>query len=93
MGRDSSVSIATSYGLEDMGIESRWDDIFGTRPDRSRSQPSLLHHKQRFFHGSKTTHQAPRLKKENSYTSTPALVLRGLFWGEVYITQLQNSMI
>jgi hypothetical protein len=29
-------------------------------------------------------HRAPRLKKENSYTSTPPLGLRGLFYGELY---------
>ena len=30
-------------------------------------------------------HLAPRLKKEQSYTSTPPLGLRGLFQGEVYL--------
>jgi len=30
-------------------------------------------------------HLAPRLKKEQSYTSTPPLGLRGLFWGELYL--------
>ena len=29
-------------------------------------------------------HLAPKLKKEYSYTSTPRLGLRGLFWGELY---------
>jgi hypothetical protein len=29
-------------------------------------------------------HLSPRLKKEYSYTSTPPLGLRGLFWGELY---------
>jgi hypothetical protein len=28
MGRDSSVGIATHYGLDGTGIESRWGDIF-----------------------------------------------------------------
>jgi len=28
MGRDSSVSIAASYGLEGTGIESRWGWLF-----------------------------------------------------------------
>ena len=34
--RDSSASIATGYGLDGPGIESRWggDEIFGTPPDR-----------------------------------------------------------
>jgi len=26
----------------------------------------------------------PRLKKEQSYTCTPSMGLRGLFWGELY---------
>ena len=30
-------------------------------------------------------HLAPRLKEEQSYTSTPPLGLRGLFWGELYL--------
>jgi len=30
-------------------------------------------------------HQAPRLKEEYSYTSTPSLGLRGLFWGELFL--------
>jgi len=30
-------------------------------------------------------HLAPRLKKEYSYTYTPHLGLRGLFWGELYL--------
>ena len=30
----SSVSIATSYGLEGPGNESRWDEIFHNCPDR-----------------------------------------------------------
>ena len=29
-------------------------------------------------------HLAPRLKKEYSYTSTPPLGFRGLFWGKLY---------
>ena len=30
-------------------------------------------------------HLAPRLKKEKSFTSTPPLGLRSLFWGELYL--------
>jgi len=30
-------------------------------------------------------HLAPRLREENSYTSTPPLGLRGLFYGELYL--------
>jgi hypothetical protein len=37
-------------------------------------------------HGIDNPHQlAPRLKKEYSYTSTPPLDLRGLFYGEIYL--------
>ena len=34
------------------------------------------------------THLAPKLKNEYSYTSTPSLGLRGLFYGEVYVLPL-----
>ena len=34
MDRDSSVSIATRYGLDGPGIESRWEEIFRTRLGR-----------------------------------------------------------
>ena len=42
--RDSSVGIATRYGLDGPGIESRWGggEIFRTRPDRPWGAPSLL---------------------------------------------------
>jgi len=35
-------------------------------------------------------HLALRLKKEYSYTSTPPLGLRGLFWGELYLSQFSK---
>jgi len=42
--RDSSDGIATRYGLDGPGIESRWgDQRFCTRPDRLCGPPSLLH--------------------------------------------------
>jgi hypothetical protein len=43
VGRDSSVGTATRYGLDGPGIESRWGEIFNTRPDRPRGPPSLLY--------------------------------------------------
>jgi hypothetical protein len=43
VGRDSSVGIATRYGLEGQGIESRWGEVFRTRPDRPWGPPSLLY--------------------------------------------------
>jgi len=33
-GSGSSVGIATAYGLDGPGIESRWGEIFRTSPDR-----------------------------------------------------------
>jgi hypothetical protein len=32
-------------------------------------------------------HEAPMLKKEYSYTSSPPLGLRSLFWGELHFTR------
>ena len=43
-GPGSSVGIATGYGLDDPGIESRWGgEIFSTCPDRPWGPPSLLY--------------------------------------------------
>ena len=40
-GPGSSVGIATGYGLDGPGIESRWGgEIFRTCPDSSRAQPA-----------------------------------------------------
>jgi hypothetical protein len=43
VGRDSLVSIATRYGLDDSGIEHRWREIFLARPDWPLGPPSLLY--------------------------------------------------
>jgi len=43
------VSIATFYGLEGPGIESRWVDIFRSRPDRPSGPPNLLYNGHRVF--------------------------------------------
>jgi hypothetical protein len=70
--RDSSVGIATRYGLEGPGIESQWGEIFRTYPDRLRVPPSLLYNGYRVFPGGKggrgvmlTTHRliVPWLRK------------------------------
>ena len=54
VGRDSSVGIATSYGLDGLGIESRWGGgIFRNRPDRSWGPPRFLYNGYRVFPGSK----------------------------------------
>ena len=41
-GPGSVVSIATAYGLDGLGIESRWGEIFRTSPDWPWGPPSLL---------------------------------------------------
>jgi hypothetical protein len=49
--RDSSVVIATRYGLDGPGIESQWGgvEIFCTFPDRLWGPPSLLYNGYRVF--------------------------------------------
>jgi hypothetical protein len=89
MGRDSSVGIATRYGLDGPVIESwcRRDFPHPSRPALGPNQPPTQW-VPGLFPGSKaagggvasTTHPhlAQRLKKEKSYTYTPLLGLRGL---------------
>ena len=43
VGHDSSVGIATRYGLDSPEIEPRWGEIFRMRPDRPWGAPSLLY--------------------------------------------------
>ena len=73
LGRNSSVGIATRYGLNGPGIESRGDEIFRTRPDRPWVPPVLLYNGYRVsFPGVKrpgrgvnhTPPLPPRLSKE-----------------------------
>jgi hypothetical protein len=52
-GPGSSVGIATGYGLDSPGIESRWVEIFRTCPDRPCGPPSLPYNEYRVFPGSK----------------------------------------
>jgi hypothetical protein len=52
-GRDSSVGIATGYGLDGLGIESRWGRDFSHSPDRPWGPPSLLYNGYRVFPGGK----------------------------------------
>jgi hypothetical protein len=54
VGRDSSVGIAIHYGLDGPGIESRWGEIFRTRPDQPWGPPILLYNEYRVFPGGKT---------------------------------------
>jgi len=53
MGRDSSVSIVTRYGMDFQGIEPRRDEIFRTCPDRPWGPPSLLYKGYRVVPGGK----------------------------------------
>jgi len=53
VGRDSSVGIATGYGVDGPGIESRAGEIFRTRPDRPWGPPSLLYNGYHVFPGGK----------------------------------------
>jgi len=41
MGRDSAVGIATYYRLYGPGTESRWGEIFCTRPDWPWDHPAF----------------------------------------------------
>ena len=52
-GPGSVVGIATAYGLDGPGIESRWGEIFRTSPDRPWGPPSLLYNGYRVFLGGK----------------------------------------
>jgi len=47
------VGIATTYGLDGPGIESRWGEIFRTSPDWPWGPPSLLYSGYRVFPGGK----------------------------------------
>ena len=47
--RDSSVDIATRYGLDGQGIEFRCGEIFYKLPDRPRGPTSLLYNGYRIF--------------------------------------------
>jgi len=66
-GQDSSVGVATRYGLDDPGIEPRGGEIFRTRPDPAShtmgtgSFPGLKRPGRGVDHPSNL---APRLKKE-----------------------------
>ena len=58
MGRDSSVGIATGYGLDGPGIESR------TCPDRPWGPPSLLYNGYRI---------SPAVKEQLGHDADPSL--------------------
>jgi hypothetical protein len=64
VGRDSSVGIATRYGLYGPGIESRWGRDFPHPFRPTWGPPSLLYNGYRVFPCGKAAHLAQRLKKE-----------------------------
>jgi hypothetical protein len=49
--RDSSVGIATPYGLGGRGIETQWRRVFRIRPDRPWGPPNLPYKENRFIPG------------------------------------------
>ena len=76
------------------GLNPGGGQIFRTRPDLSWGPTSLLYNEYRVsFPGVKRLgrgvdhppHLASRLKKEQSHTSAPAVDLRGLLQGELYL--------
>ena len=87
MGRDNSVGIATRQWLDGPGIESRLGSRFSapvqTSPEahpasHTMGTSSLAGVKRPGRDVNHQPHLAPRLKKEQSYTSTPPLGLRSL---------------
>jgi hypothetical protein len=89
MGQDSSVGIATGYGLDDLGIESRWgrDFLHESRPPLGPIQP--LYSGYRVFSrgkagGRDADHMPPssaKVTKGWSYTSIhPLGLLRPVTW-------------
>jgi len=53
VGRDSSVGIATGYGLDGPGSNPGKGEIFRTSPDRPLGPPSLSYNGYRVFPGGK----------------------------------------
>jgi hypothetical protein len=85
VSRDSAVCIRNRYGPDGLGIESRW----GVRSSASVQTDSGAHpasckmgtvsFPQVKRPGCDYLNQAPRLKKEYSYTFTSPMSIRGLF--------------
>jgi hypothetical protein len=89
---DSSVGIATGYGLGGKLIGSRWGGVFPSLQTGHKAQPasytmgtgSFPEVKRPSLGVDHPPHLQPRLKKEYRYISTPPLGLSGLFWGKPY---------
>jgi hypothetical protein len=92
--RDSSVGIAARYGLDGPVIESRWGRDF-PHPSRTALGPTQppLQWVPGLYRGKAAgtwcwppiLSSAEVKKKENSYTSTLSLGLRGILQGELYL--------
>ena len=100
VGRDTAVGIATLYGLDDPVIESWWGARFSapiqTCPEAYPASytigtGSFPRIKQPGRGVDQPHHLVPRLKKEQSYPSTPPMGLRGLFYGELYLYHYPES--
>jgi hypothetical protein len=50
MGQSGAVDLATGHGMDGLGFDSRWGEIFRTCPDRPWGSPSP-HYGYRFSHG------------------------------------------
>jgi hypothetical protein len=71
-GRDFPIPSKPALGTTRPPINGYWVFLRGVKwPGRGVGQPLTL---------------APRLKKEYSYTSSPPLGLRGVFWDDLYLT-------
>ena len=79
MDRDSSVGIATRYGLDAPGIESRWEgEIFrtGAHPTSYKTGTGSLRRVNRSGRGVEhPLHLAPRLKNSTVLTLLPLWIL------------------
>jgi len=90
-GPGNSVGIATVYGLDGPGIESRWGRDFFARRDRPWGPPSLLYNGYPFLHGGKVRperaadHSPP--SSAEVYTSTPLWPTTGPVTGLLYLYQ------
>jgi hypothetical protein len=100
--RGSVVGIATRYGLEGPGIESRWGEIFRTYTDWLRGPTSLMYNGYRVFPGGKggrgvmlTTHPLLVLRLKKSWAIPPLTlwVLLGLLRGSLSILGLLARML
>ena len=99
-GPGSVVGIATVYGLDGPGIESRWGARFSARVQTGpEAHPASCTMGDGSFLGVRcgrgvtlTPHPllVPRSKIEYSYTSAPPKGLRGLWQGENYLSTVKD---